>query len=82
MQGSLQRTRVVSMGTGQTKTKTKSETLDVIHKYIPSFPVRGSHKHNRSLKVAVQGLVLWPTPYTYKREPLHEMENSYSKLLT
>jgi hypothetical protein len=22
-------------------------------------------KHNRSLKVAVQGLVLWPTPYTY-----------------
>jgi hypothetical protein len=26
---------------------------------------RPKGKHNRSLKVAVQGLVLWPTPYTY-----------------
>jgi hypothetical protein len=26
---------------------------------------RSKGKHNRSLKVAVQGLVLWPTPYTY-----------------
>jgi hypothetical protein len=27
--------------------------------------VRYKGKHNRSVKVAVQGLVLWPTPYTY-----------------
>jgi hypothetical protein len=26
---------------------------------------RSKGKHNRLLKVAVQGLVLWPTPYTY-----------------
>jgi hypothetical protein len=26
---------------------------------------RSKGKHNRSLKVAVHDLVLWPTPYTY-----------------
>jgi hypothetical protein len=26
---------------------------------------RPKGKHNRLLKVVVQGLVLWPTPYTY-----------------
>jgi hypothetical protein len=33
---------------------------------------RSKGKHNRSFKVAVQGLVLWPTPYTYIHSDLEE----------
>jgi hypothetical protein len=33
--------------------------------YAGQLQLWPKRKHNRSLKVAVQGLVLWPSPYTY-----------------
>jgi hypothetical protein len=39
---------------------------------------RSKGKHNSSLKVAVQGLVLWPTPYTYIHKG-SQLESQYGQ---
>jgi hypothetical protein len=39
--------------------------LACFHVQVQYAGQRPKGKHNRSLKVAVQVLVLWPTPYTY-----------------
>jgi hypothetical protein len=43
----------------------RNSILGIIALQILKFVVRYLVKHNRSLKVAVQGPGFWPTPYTY-----------------